>query len=304
MDRLRAMQVFMEVVDRGSFAAAADAIGISRNMASRHVSDLERHLGARLLNRTTRSLSLTSTGAAYLESAREILTALEDADRDAGLQTQTASGRLSLSAPMSFGTRHIAPYLPQFTAANPDVKVDMHLNDRQVDLVEEGFDVAIRITRQMADSTLVARRIASTSLILCASPDYLWRYPPPPGPAGLAHHRCVGYSLGNEGNVWPLIAADGQRETVRVEPRVLANNGDAIQAMVLAGEGIAVQPGFIANPDIEAGRLVRVLPGWSGGEIGVYAISIDKRYEPLKVRSFVDWIANLYRPQPPWLESS
>jgi DNA-binding transcriptional LysR family regulator len=301
LDRLLAIEVFVGVVDAGSFAAAAEALDISRNMASRHVADLEAYLGARLLNRTTRSLSLTSTGAAYLERARDILSALDEADRDAGLQTLTPHGRLLLSAPMSFGIRHIAPYLGQYTSANPQVSIDMQLNDRNVDLVEEGFDLAIRITRQMADSTLIARRIATMNLIACASPGYVARHGRPETPQGLNQHRCLGYSLGSEGNSWLLTRSEGAREQVRIAPQVSANNGDAVQALALSGEGVALQPEFIANADIETGAMVRVLPGWSGGELGVYVVSIDKRYEPLKVRSFIDWIAALYRPESPWM---
>lgn len=301
MDRLRAIEVFVTVVDRGSFAAAADALDLSRNMASRHVADLEAYLGVRLLNRTTRSLSLTSTGAVYLERARQILAQLDEADRIAGLQTLTPQGRLAVSAPMSFGVRYIAPYLAQFTTVNPDVSVDMTLNDRLVDLVEEGFDVAIRITGQMADSNLIARRIASAEEIMCASPEYIASHGSPDTPKSLVDHRCLGYSLGPEGNLWTLRDGAGAIEQVRVSPAVWANSGDAIEEIAISGGGIALQPDFIANADIASGRLVRVLPGWSGGILGIYALSASKLYQPLKVRSFMDWIADLYRPKPPWI---
>ncbi len=300
MDRLRAIEVFVEVVGRGSFAAAADALGLSRNMASRHVADLEAYLGARLLNRTTRALSLTSPGAAYLERARHILAQLEEADRDAGLQTLTAHGRLVLSAPMSFGVRHIAPYLPRFMQSNPEVTVDMSLNDRTVDLVEEGFDVAIRITQQMADSSLIARRIAEVNLIACASPDYVARHGAPAMPDDLINHNCLGYTLGVDGNVWSFTDRYGNRQQVTTTPAVTANSGDAIEALAIAGAGIAVQPEFIVNADIAAGRMLQVLPGWTAGRLGVHAVYAHKLYEPLKVRSFIDWMAGLYRPQPPW----
>jgi len=301
MDRLRAIEVFVEVVDQGSFAAAADALDLSRNMASRHLADLEAYLGVRLLNRTTRSLSLTSTGAVYLQRAREILVQLDEADRIAGLQTLTPQGRLAVSAPMSFGVRHVAPHLGQYTSKNPDVSVDMVLNDRLVDLVEEGFDVAIRITGRMADSNLIVRRIASAELIMCASPGYLARHGDPETPASLVNHRCLGYSLGLESNLWTLRDRVGALEHVRVSPAVWANSGDAIEEIAISGGGIALQPGFIANADIASGRLVRVLPDWSGGVLGIYALSASKLYEPLKVRSFMDWIADLYRPKPPWI---
>ena len=300
MDQLRAIEVFASVVEQGSFAAAAEVLGLSRNMASRHVADLEAHLGVRLLNRTTRSLSLTSTGAVYLEQARSILAQLDEADRIAGLQTSTPRGRRKLSVPMSFGVRHIAPYLERFTSANPDVNVDMALNDRMVDLMEEGFDVAIRITSEMADSNLIARRIAGAGEIICASPDYIARHGEPVTPASLVDHRCLGYSNSPEPGVWTVRNETGVTERVRVSPAVWANSGDAIQEIALVGGGIAIQPDFIANPDIATGRLVRVLPGWSGTELGIYALRASRMYEPLKVRSFLDWIAGLYRPRPPW----
>lgn len=301
MDRLRAIEVFVTIVDQGSFAAAADELGMSRNMASRHLADLEAYLGARLLTRTTRSHSLTSTGAVYLERARQVLAQLDEADRVAGLHTLTPQGRLALSAPLSFGVHHVAPYLGQYTSTNPNVTVDMSLNDRTVDLVEEGFDVAIRITGKMADSSLIARRIADTRIILCASPGYIASHGSPDTPAALSDHRCLGYTFGHEGNVWSLRDADGKVEQVRISPAVLANSGDAIEELAIAGEGLALQPDFIANRDIASGRLVRVLPDWSGEVLGIYALCPGRLYEPLKVRSFIDWIAELYRPEPPWI---
>ncbi len=300
MDRLRAIEVFVAIVDHGSFAAAAEALDLSRNMASRHLADLEAYLGARLLNRTTRSLSLTSTGAAYIERAREILARLDEADRIAGLQTLTPQGRLALSAPMSFGVRHVSPYLGQYMSGNPDVTVDMSLNDRTVDLIEEGFDVAIRITGRMADSDLIARRIADAEVILCASPDYIARHGIPETPRCLIDHLCLGYTFGHEGNVWSLRDGKGALEQVRISPAVSANSGDAIEEIAIAGGGVALQPDFIANRDIASGKLMRVLPGWSGGVLGIHALCASRLYEPLKVRSFMDWIAELYRPKPPW----
>lgn len=301
MNRLRAIEVFVTIVDQGSFAAAADALGMSRNMASRHLADLEAHLGARLLTRTTRSHSLTSTGAVYLERARNVLAQLDEADRIAGLHTLTPQGRLALSAPMSFGVHHVAPYLGRYTASNPQVTVDMSLNDRTVDLVEEGFDVAIRITGKLADSNLIARRIADVQVILCASPGYIASHGSPDTPGAISDHRCLGYTFGHEGDVWSLNDGNGTVEQVRISPAVLANSGDAIEELAIAGGGLALQPDFIVSRDIAAGKLVRVLPQWSGGVLGVYAMYASRLYEPLKVRSFVDWIAELYRPKPPWI---
>ena len=303
MDRLRAIEVFVAVADLGSFAAAADHLGISRNMASRHVADLEAHLGARLLNRTTRSVSLSSIGASYLHTARDVLVQLEEADRAAGLQRLAPHGRLALSAPMSFGVRHVAPHLHTFTRANPEVTVELSLNDRLVDLVEEGFDVAIRIAR-LADSSLISRRIADVSLVCVASPGYLAENGTPALPEDLARHRTIGYSLDSDPGQWRLESSAGQARTVRVEQHVVANNGDAIEAMAVSGAGLALQPDFICHESLASGRLVRVLPGWSGGTIGVHALYPGKLYVPLKVRSFIDWLASFYRSDPPWRQSA
>ncbi len=299
MNRLRAIEVFVAVAEKGSFAAAADELGMSRNMASRHVAELEAHLGARLLNRTTRSVSLSTIGASYLETARDVLVQLEAADRAAGLQRLAPRGRLALSAPMSFGVHHIAPHLPDFTRANPDVTVDLSLNDRLVDLVEEGFDVAIRIS-QLADSSLIARRIADVEMLCVASPGYLAASGTPDTPGDLAGHRVLTYSLANDGGIWRLKHADGRQASVRVTAAAFANNGDAIQAMALASAGIALQPDFLCHADLVAGRMVRVLPGWTAGRLGVHALYPGRLYVPLKVRSFIDWIVGLYRPTPPW----
>lgn len=299
MDRLRAIEVFVRVAELGSFAAAADELGMSRNMASRHVADLEAHLGARLVNRTTRSVSLSTIGASYLETARDVLAQLEAADRAAGLQRLAPHGRLALSVPMSFGVHHIAPHLPDFTRANPDVIVDLSLNDRLVDLVEEGFDVAIRISR-LADSSLIARRIADVEIVCVASPNYLAASGTPDTPNDLAGHKVLAYSLASDAGTWRMSHADGRQASVRVNPAAFANNGDAIQAMALAGAGLALQPDFLCHADLAAGRLVRVLPGWTAGQLGVHALYPGRLYVPLKVRSFIDWIANLYRPIPPW----
>jgi DNA-binding transcriptional LysR family regulator len=302
MDRLRALEVFVAVAELGSFAAAADQLGMSRNMASRHVADLEAHLGARLLNRTTRSVSLSSIGASYLETARDVLVRLEEADRAAGLQRLAPHGRLSLSAPMSFGVRHVAPHLHTFTRANPEVTVDLSLNDRLVDLVEEGFDVAIRIAR-LADSSLISRRIADVHLVCVASPGYLSEHGTPSLPQDLARHRTIGYSLDTDPGQWRLENASGGQVAVRVQQHITANNGDAIEAMAQSGAGVALQPDFICHESLASGRLVQVLPGWSGGTIGVHALYPGKLYVPLKVRSFIDWLAAFYKTDPPWRQS-
>jgi DNA-binding transcriptional LysR family regulator len=299
MDRFLAMELFVAVVDQGSFAGAAEQLGVSRNMASRHVADLEAHLGTRLLNRTTRSVSLTSTGAEYLEQARDVLTRLYAAEASAGAEAHAPRGRLAVSAPMSFGVRQIAPYLPDFVAANPEVSVEINFNDRQVDLVEEGFDIAVRIA-DLPDSSLISKKVADVELVLCASPDYLAAHGTPEAPDDLGRHRLLGYSLATDPGVWRLAGSDGQKIRMKVDPVLACNSGDALAAIAAAGGGITLQPDFIVNPEISAGNLVRILPAWSGARLGVHVVHASRRFQPLKVRSFIEWITKIYRPRPPW----
>ncbi len=296
MDRFQSLSVFVAVADKGSFAAAAEALGMSRNMASRHVMALEEHLSARLINRTTRRVSLTSLGAAYYERARQILAELTAADREASLQSLTPRGRLRVNAPVSFGTRHVAPALKVYMDRFAEVEVELTLNDRYVDLVDEGYDLAIRIGR-LADSGLIARRLGDIGLSVCASPTYLAAHGTPQHPHDLIHHDCLGYAYAAHRDVWYFTGPDGDIE-VKVKSRLWSNSGDALTAAAIAGCGIVPQPDFLVRDGLIHGRLKRILDGFTLPGLGVFAIYPHSRQLSLRVRTFIDHLLASFTPAP------
>jgi DNA-binding transcriptional LysR family regulator len=299
MDRLILMETFVKVAELGSFSQAADRLGLSRSVVSKYVSTLEDHLGARLVNRTTRRLSLTEVGEAYLPRCQSILGDLEEAERAVGALHGTPSGTLRVNAPMSFGFLHLAPAIPALLAAHADLSVDMTLNDRFVDLLAEGFDVAVRIGT-LPDSSLIAARLAPLRLVVCASPDYLSRRGEPRHPRDLDDHEVLVYTLQRQGEFYPLQHRDGTRMDVVTRGRFRANNGDAIRAATVGGAGISISPTFLCGDDLRAGRLVRVLPEWSGLEMGVNAVYPHNRHLSAKVRVFVDHLRQWCGKEPYW----
>lgn len=299
MDKLRALTVFTAVVERGSFAAAAEHLGLSRTAASRMVMDLEAQLGAMLLNRTTRRISLTQTGEAYLGRARSVLEQLDEADREASRRTTRPSGRLRLSAPMSFGIRHLAPRLKDYMDAYPDMQLDLVLNDRQVDLVDEGFDLAIRIGR-LAPSSLIARKIASSRLILCAAPSYLQLHGQPETLSDLSAHRCLGYPYWSGRDAWTFSAADGRAHTVPVKNQLWCNNGDALMNAAISGLGVVLQPDFIVHQAIRDGQLVELLSGFTGPNVDIHVLFASASFMPIRIRSFIDFLVASFAKETPW----
>lgn len=299
MDRLKRLETFLLVADSGSFSVAAERSRQSKGSVSKQIKQLEEDLGVRLLQRTTRRVSLTDTGRAYLQRCREALGLLEEAEREAGHETAQARGQLRVNAPMSFGVRHLAPLLADYRAAHPDVAVELSLNDRRVDLVEEGYDLAIRIG-VLEDSSLVARRLADCRMVVCAAPNYLARRGRPSTPDDLLEHDCLCYSYTFQGETWPLVGADGKRVAIRPRGPLIANNGDALAVAAVSGMGIVLQPSFIVAPDLRAGRLERVLPGYEVPTLQVSALYAPGRYLPLKVRSFIDFLAARFAPEAPW----
>lgn len=292
MDQLAAMKVFAGVVEQESFTAAADKLGLSRTMTSKHVMDLENHLGARLLNRTTRRLSLTSTGRVYYERAKQVLSEIEEADREATKQSLTPGGQLRINAPMSFGISHIAPHLKAYLDRYPKVEIDLSLNDRLVDLVNEGFDLAIRIG-QLSDSSLIARRIAGCPMVACAAPAYLADHGIPEHPSELERHDCLAYAYGGSHDQWRF--SDGKAEiSVRFTPRVISNNGDALMAAAISGLGVIVQPAFIVRGALKDGRLTEILTSFHAGELGIHAVYPHTRLLSARVRTFIDYLVTRY----------
>ena len=258
MDRIEAMRAFVAVVNESSFTRAAERLETSPQLVSKYVSQLETHLGVRLLNRTTRRLNLTEAGTQYHQRVRQVLTDIDDMENQLGdLQTQ-AQGLLRISAPVSFAIRHMAPLLSEFQKAHPAVGIDLQLNDRKVDIVEEGFDIALRIGH-LKSSSLIAKRLAPVRLVLCASPDYLKQHGTPQCPEELSHHRYLQYSYMDIEPGHPLQKwlQAGRQES---EGGMVSNNGDVLVEAAIAGAGIALQPTFIAGKAIREGKLKVILP--------------------------------------------
>ncbi len=293
MDKLSSLKAFVAVAETGHFALASERLGLSRAMASRQVMDLEAHLGLRLLNRTTRRVSLTEQGASYLERCREILAAIDEADREATSQGAEPVGRLRVTAPVLLGVSKIAPQVSAFVSRHPRVEVELVLNDRVVDLVEEGFDLAIRVGR-LAESSLIARKIGSTNFVVCASPSYLAAHGRPTTPADLSRHQCLIFSYASMGAVWTFTGPLGE-EIVRVGGRILCNNGEALSRMAADGCGIVLQPDFMAEPYLKSGELVQVLADYHKEPAGIYAIHTSRRHAPPKLRAFIDMLASAFK---------
>lgn len=299
MDVLAAMRAFRQVVEAGSFTRAADRLGQSRAMTSKNVADLEAHLGVRLLNRTTRRISLTEDGARTLETVRNIIDLVEETERHARAHARAPAGRLRISAPMSFGMSHIVPIVPDYLARYPEARIDLDLNDRFVDLVEEGFDFAVRIGT-LPDSSLIGSRLATARLYVAASPAYLNRAGRPAALADLTSHRCLDYGARPGRSAWNFSAGQGAARQIPVTSSVTSNNGDALVAMALNGLGLVYQPDFILAPHVRAGRLELVLPHEATRTLDVTALHPGGRHVPLKTRAFADFLKQKFSRVPPW----
>ncbi len=282
------MQTFVAVVDAGSFIGAADTLGLSKAAVSRHVNELEARLGIRLLHRTTRRLSLTSEGEVFLGRSRDLLSMLDEAEAEVTSSSLSARGRLRVNVPVTFGIRQLAPLWSMFRALHPQVELEVTLADRMVDLIEEGFDLAIRIGT-LSSSSLISRKLTTTRLIMCASPDYLASYGKPALPDELGKHAVIGYSYFASGDEWHLDGPAGP-VSARTRPSFHSNNGDTCLAAALAGQGIILQPDFLVGEDIQSGKLVELMPEYSAGELAVYAVYPSRRLVALKVRALVEFL--------------
>ncbi|MCQ4166499.1 LysR family transcriptional regulator [Tahibacter harae] len=298
MDKLQAMQLFVRVVDSGSYTAAADQMEISRALASKLVQSLEEQLGVRLLHRTTRKLSLTEAGERYYQRVAEILSNLSEAEAVASELQADPRGRLRVSAPMSFAIHHLGSAIAEFQQRHPRIELELNLNDRQVDLVEEGFDMAVRIAK-LADSSLVARRIAPCRMLLVASPAYLARAGAPEQPQDLAAHNYLSYTLAARRDEIVLVRGN-ERHTVNLSGTLRVNNGDVIASAAVAGLGICISPSFLVWQRMRRGELVPVLPQWQIPEIAVHAVYPAGRTVPAKTRSLIDFLVERFGPEPYW----
>ncbi|MBV6784144.1 LysR family transcriptional regulator [Xanthomonas campestris pv. uppalii] len=288
MDTLDAMRVFAAVAERSGFSAAADALDRSTASVTRQIAALEQRLGTRLLNRTTRRVSLTSAGSAYYQRCLQLLADLDDLEATIGAQALEPAGVLRVNAPVSYGIERLGALLPGFRARYPQVELDLSLSDRLVDMVEEGFDVAIRITRQPAPM-LIARQLGKVRILACASPAYLARAGTPRHPSDLAGHECLLYHYSPSGGEVRFQGPEGDID-VRLRGGLRANNGHVLNAAALAGQGIVMQPDFLAEPHLAAGRLVRILPDYALDEIGIFAVYTSRSHLAPKVRSFIDYL--------------
>lgn len=288
MDKFREMQSFAAVVDAGSFVGAAEALDTSKAAVSRHVADLERRLGVRLLNRTTRKLSLTDDGQTFLRHSLEILAAIDEAEGELSSHSAEASGLLKISVPVTFGILHMAPLWGVFLAQHPKVTLDVSLSDRAVDLVEDGYDLAVRIS-SAPHPNLIARRLASTRIVLCASPQYLQRRGTPQHPADLAAHDIISYTYWSTRDEWTFDGPAGA-VTVRTHPRIHANSGDTCRAAALQHQGIILQPSFLVEDDLRSGALQEIMPAYKSIELGIYALYPSRKHLPLKLRHMVDFL--------------
>ena len=288
MDRYTALQVFRHVAEGGSFAAAGRRLGLSPAAVSKNVAQLEAHAGARLIQRTTRRMALTEAGRTYLAHVVRALDALADADHALCPTRTTASGLLRVSAPMSVGLMRLSRLVPAFLARHPALSLDLHLDDRRVDLVRDGFDLAIRASDRLDDSTLVARRLAALRHVLCAAPGYLARHGAPATPADLAAHPLVRFSLSGHADTWTFTRA-GRTERVPVAGRYAVTSSLAVRDALLAGFGISLVPALYVEDDLAAGRLQPVLADWHTVATELYAVYPSRQHLAPKVRAFVDF---------------
>jgi DNA-binding transcriptional LysR family regulator len=296
MDRLLSMTVFAKAVELGSFSAAADAFRMSPQLVGKHVHMLEQHLGVRLLNRTTRRQHLTEIGANYYEKVKVILAEVESAEGLAAESKARPSGRLRVNAPVSFGIHALMPRLTEYMAAYPEVQVEVSLANRYVDALEEGADVVFRVG-ELSDSSRIARRLAPYRLVLCAAPAYLTTHPPIKSPADLASHECLGFAYTELRTHWSFEGPEGL-VTVPVSGRLMIDSGEALLMAARAGMGLLLQPTELIEPELAAGRLVRVLPKYRPPDRPLHLLYAPDRQMTPKLRSFIEFAVTAFGTHP------
>jgi DNA-binding transcriptional LysR family regulator len=304
MDSLTGLKVFRAVVDSGSFAAASKRLGLSRAAVSQHVNRLESRLRVRLIERTTRTLHLTEPGVCYHERCAHILDDLEQAERDIVHARAKPAGTLRVSAPHSFAIAHIAPYAAEFLGSYPDLKLDISLSDRVVDVIEEGFDLAICITVELPHSSLVARLLAPCRFVVCGAPSYFARHPEPAIPDDLVHHQGLIYRVTPGPGEWTFICPQGcpqgEQRIVKVGGRIATNSSDMLRTATLNGAGLAAMPTFLVGENLKAGRLRAVLTDYRLQSSSIFAVYPSRKYLSPKVRVFIDFLAAKFGPEPYW----
>ncbi|WP_088706605.1 LysR family transcriptional regulator [Noviherbaspirillum denitrificans] len=298
MDKLQAMEVFVKVVDAGGFTRAADSLQLPKATVSTLVRNLETALSVKLLNRTTRQVSLTADGAAYYERCVRILGEVRDAEDSLSRTQASPGGRLRIDVPTALGRHMLMPALPQFLARYPDIQLEVGCSDRPVDLIEEGVDLAVR-GGVLADSSLIARRIGMLHFVTCAAPSYIALHGRPQHPNDLQQHECVNYFSAKSGKIFEWdFARDGERLQMRVPGRIAVNDANAYMTATLSGMGIAQMAAFVICPHLQAGELELILEDWTIDPVPVHVVYPQNRHLSAKVRVFVEWIAELFADHP------
>ncbi|HBW97521.1 MAG TPA: LysR family transcriptional regulator [Pseudoalteromonas sp.] len=297
MDKLTTMKTFVSVVQEGSFSKAADKLDISPQLVSKYVSALEEGLATRLLHRTTRKVSTTEAGDHYFTRCLQVLDDIDDMENSLDNLNENVSGVLSISAPMSFGVKHLAPLLVEFQKRYPNLKLDLNLTDQFVDIVEQGIDIALRIG-VLKSSSLIAKKIAPIRLAVFASPSYLAQHGTPTTLEELQSHNYLRYA--HTEPTKKLRGANELKNELKLESNLVANNGDLLLNAAIAGGGIAMQPTFIAGEALAQGKVVRILKNYEPEPIGLYMVYANRQFLPSKVRAFVDFASNYYTDTPYW----
>ena len=301
MDRFENMNAFVRVVEAGSISAAADRMDVAKSVISRRLKELETHLGVELFHRTTRQMNLTDSGRAFYQQSVRILADILEAEHATSQFHGALKGNLKVALPLSFGLMHLGPAINEFLQAHPEIEFDLDFNDRHVDLLVEGFDLAIRIA-SLPDSSLIARRLAPIQTVMCASPAYLKRMGTPQSPQELIQHRCLVYNLiGNLEN-WNVFDATGQLIKTRITPYLKASNGEFLRDAAVAGMGIVLLPTFIVYQEIERGTLVPIMTNYHYSQLAAYAIYPQTRHLSQRVRAFVDFLVKRFEGLPYWDE--
>ncbi len=300
MEQLTSMVVFAHVVEAETLSGAAARLGITKSTVSKHITALESRLRARLLNRTTRRLSPTEVGRVFYQRCRRVVDEVQRAERDVSDLRATPQGTVKVNAPMSFGHLHIVPALPDFLARYPETRVDLHLDDRALDVVGRGFDVSIRVAR-LADSQLLVRKLAPNRVVVCAAPAYLERHGTPERPADLRRHNCLCYTYLSTHDQWHFGGPNG-RESVRVSGNLRANSGDGLREAAVSGVGVIQAPTFIVWRELRSGALRPVLTEYAQQGLWIHALFPQARSReiPLKARVLVDFLATRFGRRPYW----
>lgn len=302
MDRLRAVQVFVEVARDGSFTGAARRLGISKASVTKHVAALEHSLRARLLHRTTKQVGLTEAGVSMLRSGKLLLERYEEIEAEVRDSVRVPKGVIRVGTPPSFGTHHLVPLVTAFSALHPEIQIALSLDDGSANLIAQGLDLSVRIAPALEDASYVAQPLAKAPQVLVASPAYLGRRGAPQRPEDLAQHDCLVHSLKSPTSMWRFTGS-GREASVRVRGSIYSNFGDALKHAALLGHGISMHPYYMVSDDLAAGRLREVLPGYESPELDIYVIFSSRQSVPVRLRRFLEFLKDWAKTPPDWSRS-